>query len=178
MQQINYYIKNHNNITVKRLWQENGHLINISDYEYRNLLFNAVESTNHDIIQFLVNTCGYDVNYCDSEGNTALIKSINIVRRFGCDKKYASLMTLVASQYYYYSNIECVKILLDIGADQTIRNNKGKCAYDIALKELKYLEFVDSKNVDSKNSALIDEYREIVELLDIPSPMVKSANKV
>lgn len=173
MQQIRRCILSISNDTAKKLWQENGHLINISDNEFRDFLFIAVYSTNHNIIPFLVNTCGYDVNYCDDEGNTALIKSINIVRKFGYDKKYTGIMALVASKYYYFSNIECVKMLLVIGADQTIRNNKDECAYDIALRELKFIE----KN-DSENSAVINEYREIVELLDIPSPMVKSANKV
>ena len=71
-------------------------------------MFACVGNFSPDIIQLLIEY-GADINAQDITGNTALISV--------CDT----------------GNIEIIKTLVKNGANKTLKNSKGKTAYDVAL---------------------------------------------
>ena len=83
-----------------------------------NLLTFAARYNNYNVVEFLVKENYYDINSKDLAGDSALI---------------------VATQY---NQTQIMHLLLELGADKSLRGAEGKTAYDYAV-ELDFSEFFE-----------------------------------
>jgi ankyrin repeat protein len=97
---------------------EHGVDRNLRDPKGRNALMASVDSNQMGYIKLLVSH-GIDINSQDNDGNTAL--------HYPLAKALSNKMFLPYCQ-------EIVKVLLDEGADATIRNKEGKSPIDLAVE--------------------------------------------
>lgn len=92
----------------------------------------------------------YAFEHCDKslvDWDSVLFESITfnrtVVVEFLLDNQYCGVNSylstshtpLMAAARSSFSNTEMIKLLLDRGADKTMKNDEGKTAYDIALEE-------------------------------------------
>ncbi|SHJ42921.1 Ankyrin repeat [Desulfatibacillum alkenivorans DSM 16219] len=99
------------NLECVRLLIDHGADVNAQDDEGFSILMLAVDDAPLELIKMLVEA-GADVNHQDCEGDTPLIVAMD-----------------------GFSSAQEIQYLLDSGADKTIRNNAGKCAYDVLYED-------------------------------------------
>ena len=82
----------------------------------QSVLLHSINCNNYNVSNFLLQ-CGADVNYRDNKNMTALILTTS--------------MLMLQDHMYNYDEIynDCI-LLLEYGADISIRTNDGKCAID------------------------------------------------
>ena len=129
---------------------ENGYDVNEVDEENISILMYAMnleyylgysdnENSAFDIVRFLIDE-GADVNHIDNEGRTVLMWACGTTGEWD-DIMYdepPSNKPLIENKYDFSFDYDIIKLLIDSGADNTIKDNNGFTAFDYFNEQQRY----------------------------------------
>ncbi len=101
-----------NCLKIFKLMENNGADINSNGSGGINALLEAAATNNTLVLKYLLEEKGFDVNYSDTSKMTALMLSV----------------------YWEDANEDTIKILLENGANISLKDENGKSAYDYAIQ--------------------------------------------
>ena len=130
---------------LQKLWKKHCHEIDIN-FTFRKLytpqpltpLYLATVNGDDKMLSYLIETCNADINHRHGINKTALMAAV-VPLSVNQHKFEGSTGFHTETQ----SNYKCVKILLEMGADTTIKNDNGETAHDIAKKYPEFPEVID-----------------------------------
>jgi ankyrin repeat protein len=100
-------------LTLFKLLESCGADIRVSDPAGTNAILEAAAWQNTAVLQYLLDEKGFDVNFINSSKQTPLMRSVYLEN---------------------YANEDTIQILLNNGADKSLKDMNGKTAYDYAVE--------------------------------------------
>ena len=101
------------------MWLLDNGAVRKSQLSGNTILHYAVSGRNADFVKMLIKKYAFDVNEIGYEGKSSLVMAVSVPNKYSTDEEVKAI----------------VEVLLEHGADTSIKDDYGKTAYDYAVEK-------------------------------------------